>query len=126
MTKILTLKKRKDFLRVAKDQYIVTYNMVVQATRSLCNDNTVRVGYTATKKIGNAVVRAKSKRRMRAIARELSGNYLLCNVDYVFIARLGTATCEYADLKRDAVYAIKRINKNFLPENNSKTENENI
>jgi ribonuclease P protein component len=117
MTKILTLKKRRDFLRVAQDHHIATYNVVVQATRSLCNDDFIRVGYTATKKIGNAVIRAKSKRRMRAIARMVS-SYLLKDVDYVFIARISTANCDFNDLSRDAIYAIKRINKNFIPTQN--------
>ena len=44
-------------------------------------------GYTATKKIGNAVVRNLSKRRLRAVARENLIQLGLPNVDYVFIAK---------------------------------------
>ena len=114
MPKILTLKKRKDFLRVAAGFHVVTHNLVLQATRSLCATDDIWVGFTATKKIGNAVCRNKSKRRLRAIAKETLQNYAVAHVDYVFIARNSTFCCNYAELCQDAVYAIKKINKNFL------------
>lgn len=113
MTKILTFKKRKDFLRVAKGFYVATHNMVLQATRSLYEKNDFFVGYTATKKIGNAVIRNLSKRRLRAVARENLIQFGLSNVDYVFIAKKTTHSCNYEELTKDVVYAIKKINKNF-------------
>ena len=121
MTKILTLKKRKDFLRVAQGFHVATHNMVLQATHSLFNDDNIRVGYTATKKIGNAVIRSKSKRRLRAIVREVLKDYAIFDVDYIFIARLSTASCNFKELKRDTIYALKTINKNFtqINDNNS-------
>ncbi len=117
MTKIFTFKKRKDFLRVAKEYHVATHNMVLQAAHSLCNHEDIMVGYTATKKIGNAVIRARSKRRLRAVVREVLETYAIPNVDYIFIARNSTATCDYKELKKDTLYAIKRINKNFTSNN---------
>ena len=114
MVKIFTFKKRRDFLRVAKGAYIATHNMVLQAAPSLSQTDDIMVGYTATKKIGNAVCRNKSKRRLRAIVREVLEKYAAPEVDYVFVARLSTASCDYKELKSDTVYAIKKINKNFL------------
>jgi len=114
MLKILTFKKRKDFLRVAAGFHIVTRNLVLQATRSLSETDDIWVGFTATKKIGNAVCRNKSKRRLRAVARETLPNYALPYVDYIFIARNSTFCCDYGELCQDAVYAIKKINKNFF------------
>ncbi len=115
MTKILTFKKRKDFLRVAQGSYIATHNMVLQATPSLSETSDIFVGYTATKKIGNAVIRNKSKRRLRSIVTEVLRNYALPNIDYVFIARKSTAECNFQELKKDTIYALKKINKNFIP-----------
>ena len=123
MTKILTFKKRKDFLRVAQGQYVATHNMVLQATRSLFDDENIRVGYTATKKIGNAVIRSKSKRRLRAIVREVLIPNALNHIDYVFIARKGTAECDFKELKKDTIYALKKINKMFIE--NTIVNNEN-
>ncbi len=114
MVKIFTFKKRKDFLRVAQNFYIVTYNMVLQAAPSLSDTDDIWVGYTATKKIGNAVIRNKSKRRLRAISREILKSYALNHVDYVFVARNSTAFCNFQELRRDTIYAIKKINKNFI------------
>ncbi len=117
MTKILTFKKRKDFLRVAKGFYVATHNMVLQAAHSLSDDCNYFVGYTATKKIGNAVIRNLSKRRLRAVARENLSMYGLTSVDYVFIAKKTTHSCDFSELEKDVIYAIKKINKNFIQEN---------
>lgn len=119
MTKIIVFKKRKDFLRVAQAFYVATHNMVLQAAPSLSETDNLFVGYTATKKIGNAVCRNRSKRRLRAVVREVLKTYALPHVDYIFIARNSTATCLYAELKKDTIYAIKRINKNFIQNSDS-------
>lgn len=115
MTKVIVFKKRKDFLRVAQAFYVATHNMVLQAAPSLLDSDDLFVGYTATKKIGHAVCRNRSKRRLRAVVREVLTTYALPHTDYVFIARNSTATCSFSELKKDTIYAIKRINKNFLP-----------
>ena len=116
MTKILTFKKRKDFLRVAQSFHVATHNMGRQAAHSLSAMPDIMTGYTATKRIGNAVIRNKSKRRLRAIARDVLPHYAAPGVDYVFIARISTAKCNFKELKNDVIYAIKRINKNFTPQ----------
>lgn len=114
MVKIHTFKKRKDFLRVAASYYIATHNVVLQATRSLSQSDDFWVGYTATKKIGNAVCRNKSKRRLRAVVHEVLIKNARSHTDYVFVARNSTAFCNYEELKRDVIYALKKINKNFI------------
>lgn len=114
MTKILTFKKRKDFLRVAQNCFVATHNMVLQAAPSLFISDDIWVGYTATKRIGNAVVRNKSKRRLRAIVREELKKFALPHIDYIFIARDSTAHCNFSELRKDTIYAIKKINKNFI------------
>lgn len=114
MVKIFTFKKRKDFLRVAKHSFVATHNMVLQAAPSVSDIDDIMVGYTATKKVGNAVCRNKSKRRLRAVVREVLAKYAAPHVDYVFVARLSTATCDYKELKSDTVYALKKINKSFV------------
>ena len=114
MAKIFTFKKRKDFLRVAAQFYVATHNMVLQAAHSLSETDDIFVGYTSTKKIGNAVKRNKSRRRLRAVVREVLKDYAHPHVDYVFIARNTTVDCDFSELKKDTIYALKKINKNFL------------
>jgi len=129
MAKIFTFKKRKDFLRVAAGFHVATHNMVLQAAPSLSESDDIWVGYTATKKIGNAVCRNRSKRRLRAVVREVLSLYALPHTDYIFIARNSTADCDFSELVKDTVYAIKKINKNFITNENSdidKVSDENI
>ena len=125
MAKILTLKKRKDFLRVAAQFCIVTHNMVLQAAHSLSETDAVWVGYTTTRKIGNAVRRNKCRRRLRAIVHEILTELAFPHVDYVFIARKSTADCDFAELKKDTIYAIKKINKNFSSVDSSNSTSDN-
>ena len=66
----------------------------------------MRVGFTATKKIGNAVVRNRAKRRLREIARVLLPELGQKGMDYVFIARDSTPTRPYEALLDDSRKAL--------------------
>lgn len=124
MVKIHTFKKRKDFLRVAASFYVATHNVVLQAAHSLSETDDFWVGYTATKKIGNAVCRNKSKRRLRAVVHDVLVQYALPHTDYVFVARNTTAICDFVELKHDIIYALKKINKHFVESTLSNSTNE--
>ena len=115
MAKYLILKKRRDFLKAARDVTMVASNVVVQA--ALCFDDkkteTARVGYTATKKLGKAYYRNLTKRRLRAVVREIEESYLLKNVDYVLVGRKNSAVCPYKKLKDDVTWALHKTNDIF-------------
>ena len=68
-----------------------------------------RVGFTATKKIGNSVVRNKAKRILRAISQEVLTSSNTPAWDYVIIARKTLTTSNYEDLKKDFRWAIKKL-----------------
>lgn len=72
MTVVLKLKKRKDFLRVAKQgQKMVTSTVILQAAQSLsAPEQNPKTGFTTTRKIGKAHIRNRARRRMRAALRE--------------------------------------------------------
>lgn len=112
MAEILILKKRKDFVRVAQGFKMVSSSLILQAAQSLSIAPTPpKLGYTATKKIGKAHVRNRTKRRLRAAAREIFSNMALDNVEYVLIGRYNTASVDFKLLKTDMQVALKRINK---------------
>lgn len=112
MSKDLTIKKRTDFLRVAKGVKVVTTSVVLQAALSLCEYKTSpKFGYTATKKIGKAHIRNKAKRRIRAVISQVLADTSKPNVEYVIIARHNTPTYNFEDLKDDITHAIKKANK---------------
>ena len=77
-----TIKKRVDFLKVSKSgKKIFTKGFILQKYKRNMDleEDTTRVGFTITKKIGGAVERNKIKRRFRAIMREIFAKYLKKN-----------------------------------------------
>jgi len=70
-------------------------------------------GFTATKKIGNAVARNRAKRRLRAAAHKLLPNLGVAGVDYVFIARMQTGTVEWNRLLDDMESALVSLGAGF-------------
>lgn len=104
------LRQRSEFLRTAQGQRQGAGSFLVQARPRQDEDPTIRVGFTASKKVGNAVARNRAKRRLRAIARD----YLLAQGqpgwDYVLVARpTATIEREFDGLVRDLETALRRI-----------------
>ncbi len=103
-----TLVKRADFIAASKAEKFVGNSIIVQA-RYNASEN-IRVGYTASKKVGNAVVRNRAKRRMRAAAMETLAQYGTAGADYVLIGRAKTTcTVKFEDLKFELIRAIKKL-----------------
>lgn len=69
----------------------------------------MRVGFTASKKVGNAVRRNRAKRRLRAVADAVLKDRATPGHDYVLIARAATVERDYADLVDDLHFSLKRI-----------------
>jgi ribonuclease P protein component len=73
------------------------------------SDPTMRIGFTVTKKIGNAVVRNRMKRRFRALARETLPEHGIVGADHVLIGRAGGIERDYASLAAELKRALKKI-----------------
>ena len=73
------------------------------------DDGTMRVGFTVTKKIGNAVVRNRMKRRFRALAREMLPEHGIAGADHVLIGRAGGIGRDYAALADELKRALKKL-----------------
>ena len=106
--KLVTLKKRRDFVLSNKcGQKTHNKNFILQ---EYCNPNIsdqgLMFGFTATKKIGNAVIRNRARRRLRAAMRECPQPVARSGLDYVMIARYDTAKREWQDLIRDVEKAV--------------------
>ena len=101
------------FLRVAgANRKWVTPAIVVQTcVRQEKDDGNIRVGYTASKKVGNAVRRNRAKRRMREVVRKVMTVSAESNHDYVLIARKEIAEWPFNELIRDLKWALKRLHK---------------
>ncbi|MGD9617298.1 MAG: ribonuclease P protein component [Alphaproteobacteria bacterium] len=109
------LKTRPDFLRVAASgRRAVRPGLMLQAAAcpsGAANDTSVRVGFTASRKVGNAVVRNRAKRRLRAAAADILTRDGRPGTDYVLIARAGTGERRYADLVGDLASALRQVSR---------------
>ncbi len=109
---IETLRQRRDFLAAARARKAVTKGMIVQKRRRRADESDcdLRIGFTASKKVGNAVKRNLAKRRMRMLAREVLYADGEAGCDYVLIARAGlTIERDYQALRGDLEYAIRKL-----------------
>jgi ribonuclease P protein component len=122
---LITLARRADFLRVAgRGAKWATAGLILQACPQSTREDapgpgqsganvsapqTIRVGFTASKKVGGAVVRNRARRRLKALAREVLASEAAPGYDYVLIARAETATRAYGELRKDMRFALKRL-----------------
>ena len=110
---LVTMTKRADFIRASKAMRKATKGLILQA-RKRAPDETApdltRVGYTCSKKVGNAVKRNRAKRRLRAIVREVLPTLGHTGWDYVLIGRAGaTSDRDYIELINDLKFALSTI-----------------
>ena len=74
----------------------------------------VRVGFTVSRKVGNAVIRNRVRRRLREVARLVIGQ-ALPDLDYVLVGRQGALNRDFTVLQQELVEALKRV-KALSPE----------
>jgi ribonuclease P protein component len=108
---ITRLKRRPEFLRAAqKGRRAARPGLVLQAVPN--GGAALRVGFTATKKLGNAVVRNRAKRRLREAARLTLPALGAAGHDLVLIGREGTLTRDFEKLCADLRGALAEIRAN--------------
>ncbi|MCL4676632.1 MAG: ribonuclease P protein component [Pararhodobacter sp.] len=109
---LIVLRKRAEFLAAAKARRAPVAGFLLQA-RERRDDETavgVRVGFTCSKKVGNAVTRNRAKRRLRALAREVLLPRARPGWDYVLVGKPeATVTRDYDDLRHDMLKALDRV-----------------
>lgn len=110
MTRIATIRNRADFvaanrgIRVARPGFVLlVHRDVVPAAEA-----DVRFGVTVTKKIGNAVVRNRMKRRFRALLRDALPQAGIHGADHVLIGREGGVERDYSALREELAIALVR------------------
>ncbi|MEO8722374.1 MAG: ribonuclease P protein component [Sphingobium sp.] len=103
------LAKRADFLACNKGRRQPMPGFVLLIRDRNDGDAAMRIGFTVTKKIGNAVIRNRMKRRFRALARELLPLAGIAGADHVLIGRAGGIERDYALLQAELAKAFKKL-----------------
>lgn len=114
--RLIRLKNRRDFVRLTRSGSAWrTRSLVLQmlpapdAQTDAVPADACRVGFTATKRLGNAVMRNRAKRRLRAAATQILPVYGHAGCDYVLIARASCLRAPYDSLCQDLVHALKKV-----------------
>ncbi|GGB93835.1 ribonuclease P protein component [Novosphingobium endophyticum] len=102
----ITMTRRADFLAANRGLRVARPGFVLLASPN--GGQGMRVGITVTKKIGNAVVRNRIKRRFRALLREVLPGQGLADTDHVLIGRDGGIERDYALLRQELAAALGR------------------
>ncbi len=108
-------KKRSDFQRMTRHAaYLSNDGFVIQYLRQANPENQCHIGFTASRKVGNAVIRNKCKRRLRALVNQYLPQFLRHDLDYIFIARHTTASAPYAIMEEKFIQALQKISQNNI------------
>jgi ribonuclease P protein component len=114
----LRLKRRRDFLHLARTgRKWAAPGLVLQAklrpegqeTIKGTDTASVRIGFTVSRKVGNAVVRNRARRRLKAAAENIFPARGMPGFDYVVIGRAATPNRPWAALQDDMVAALKKV-----------------
>ena len=119
MAQLARLKKRAEFLKVAGGRRKwVAPGLILQALRQDVQDQAadaakpkpaLRVGFTASRKVGISVVRNRARRRLKAAVQAVMPLHAAPDHDYVLVARAETVRRPYAELVSDLETALKRL-----------------
>jgi ribonuclease P protein component len=103
------LTQRKDYLAANAGKRAPMPGFVLIVRDRDDADPSMRVGITVSKKVGNAVIRNRMKRRFRVLAREMLPESGIAGADHVLIGRAGGVERPYAELKADFAKALGRV-----------------
>jgi ribonuclease P protein component len=110
MAALARLKRRAEFLRVAgtKRKWVAP-GLILQAAPRTTQNGEPRIGYTASRKVGIAVVRNRARRRLKAAVAAMMPLHAVPGHDYVLVARAETARRPFAALVGDLETGLKRL-----------------
>src|SRR5262245_25176157 len=102
------LRQRADFLAAAQGAKVATTGFVMTA-RERGDDGPIRVGFTVSRKVGDAVERNRVRRRLREVVRLTAAASLRSGHDYVLVGRRGALSLPFERMSHDFDQALRRL-----------------
>jgi ribonuclease P protein component len=106
---LAVLRRRADFLAANHGLRVARPGFVLLVRRDAVPPGAMRYGITVSKRVGNAVIRNRMKRRFRALLRELLPTSGIAASDHVLIGREGGIERDFALLREDLRGALARV-----------------
>jgi ribonuclease P protein component len=110
------LPNRRDFLRVQAGRRCAMPGFVLQTAPlpaelvpAGAGSPAIRVGFTVSRKVGNAVIRNRVRRRLREVARLVIPGQARADLDYVLVGRQAAVSRDFAALRQELFEALKRL-----------------
>lgn len=103
------IKKRSDFLAANRGKRYATPGFVLLVKDRQDEQPDIRLGITITKKVGNAVVRNRMRRRFRALAQEMLAEKGMQGADHILIGRDGGIERDFGALRADMAKALEKL-----------------
>ena len=103
------IKKRSDFLAANREKRYATPGFVLLVKDRQDESTDIRLGITITKKVGNAVVRNRMRRRFRALAQEMLGQNGQPGADHILIGRDTGIERDFGALRSDMIKALGKL-----------------
>jgi ribonuclease P protein component len=108
------LRRRADYLRVqAANRRVALPGLLLQAAPASDTEKStgpvLRIGFTASRKVGNAVLRNRARRRLKALAGDVMPRHAAPGHDYVLVARQATPGRDFTALRGDLEAALKKL-----------------
>ena len=106
-----TIKARPDFLRIRGGQKWSGAGFLLETKPCLTPGGPPRFGFTVTKKLGNAVVRNRIRRRLKEAAKLAADAHAKAGFDYVVVARKAAFDMPFERMLADMVAALRRVHR---------------
>ncbi len=113
---IAVITKRRDFLAANRGKRFVTPGFVLLVHARKDGEPQSRYGITVTKKVGNAVVRNRMKRRFRELLRAALPHYGIAGADHIMIGRVGGIERDFAGLAADLDRGLRHLARKLEPQ----------
>ena len=116
MSKLVTIKRKKDFKALLKGEFCATSpGVIIAANLGKEEEEQPLFGFTVAKQHGNSVARNLLKRRLKAIIRDLlKSDLAIDGMHYVIIPKVGALDLPFAQLKKCVEQQLKEIRRKAI------------